>query len=172
MPKPKITLFVDIVSPFAYIGFYALQVGSSLPGHTVIFGSLCFFFEDLQHYSPCTSSFQTQQSRFFFQWALPSGGARQAYELIHRAANSNQNFPVFKQCEVTYVPIFLGGLFNLCGNTTPLSVKSEYPVSACRSSLIATPSRVRALVFCYLNSSSPCLILQLQVHGTKYVERY
>jgi hypothetical protein len=29
MPKPKITFYVDIVSPFAYIGFYALQVGIS-----------------------------------------------------------------------------------------------------------------------------------------------
>ena len=27
MAKPKVTLFVDIVSPFAYLGFYALQVG-------------------------------------------------------------------------------------------------------------------------------------------------
>jgi hypothetical protein len=26
MSKPKITLYVDIVSPFAYFGFYALQV--------------------------------------------------------------------------------------------------------------------------------------------------
>ena len=26
MARPKITLFVDIVSPFAYIGFYALRV--------------------------------------------------------------------------------------------------------------------------------------------------
>lgn len=26
MGKPKITLFVDIVSPFAYIGYYALRV--------------------------------------------------------------------------------------------------------------------------------------------------
>lgn len=29
MSRPKITLFVDIVSPFAYIGFYALQVRQS-----------------------------------------------------------------------------------------------------------------------------------------------
>jgi len=26
MAKPKITLFVDIVSPFAYMGFHALRV--------------------------------------------------------------------------------------------------------------------------------------------------
>ena len=28
MGRPKITLFVDIVSPFAYLGFYALKVSS------------------------------------------------------------------------------------------------------------------------------------------------
>ncbi|KAF2474735.1 thioredoxin-like protein [Lindgomyces ingoldianus] len=60
MSKPKITLFVDIVSPFAYIGFYALQ-----------------------------------------------------------------NFPVFKQCEITYIPIFLGGLMKRCGNAPPLQVKNK-----------------------------------------------
>jgi len=27
MAKPRVTLFVDIISPFAYLGFYALQVG-------------------------------------------------------------------------------------------------------------------------------------------------
>ncbi|KAF2657368.1 HCCA isomerase/glutathione S-transferase kappa [Lophiostoma macrostomum CBS 122681] len=60
MSKPKITLYVDIVSPFAYIAFYALQ-----------------------------------------------------------------NFPVFRQCDVTYVPIFLGGLMKQCGNTPPLQVKNK-----------------------------------------------
>ncbi|KAF1998024.1 HCCA isomerase/glutathione S-transferase kappa [Amniculicola lignicola CBS 123094] len=60
MAKPKITLYVDIVSPFAYIAFYALQ-----------------------------------------------------------------NFPVFKQCEITYIPILLGGLMKQCGNTPPLQVKNK-----------------------------------------------
>ncbi|KAF2499177.1 HCCA isomerase/glutathione S-transferase kappa [Lophium mytilinum] len=60
MAKPKITLYVDIVSPFAYLGFYALQ-----------------------------------------------------------------NFPVFKQCEITYIPIFLGGLMKACGNTAPINVKNK-----------------------------------------------
>jgi len=36
-----------------------------------------------------------------------------------------QNFPVFKQCEVTYVPIFLGGLMKMCGNTAPINIKSQ-----------------------------------------------
>ena len=30
MAKPKITLFVDIVSPFAYMAFYALEVSDVL----------------------------------------------------------------------------------------------------------------------------------------------
>ncbi|KAF2255428.1 thioredoxin-like protein [Trematosphaeria pertusa] len=60
MTKPKVTLFVDIVSPFAYLGFYALQ-----------------------------------------------------------------NFSVFKQCEITYIPVFLGGLMKACGNTPPLAIKNK-----------------------------------------------
>ncbi|OCK77211.1 HCCA isomerase/glutathione S-transferase kappa [Lepidopterella palustris CBS 459.81] len=60
MAKSKITLYVDIVSPFAYLGFYALQ-----------------------------------------------------------------NFPVFKQCEITYIPILLGGLMKACGNTPPLQIKNK-----------------------------------------------
>ncbi|KAF2454827.1 thioredoxin-like protein [Lineolata rhizophorae] len=60
MATPKITLYFDIVSPFAYMAFYALR-----------------------------------------------------------------NFPVFSQCEITYVPIFLGGLFRTCGNTTPIEIKNK-----------------------------------------------
>lgn len=60
MAKPKVTLFVDIASPFAYLGFYALQ-----------------------------------------------------------------NFSIFKQCEVTFVPILLGGLMKACGNTPPLHIKNK-----------------------------------------------
>ncbi|TID27817.1 HCCA isomerase/glutathione S-transferase kappa [Venturia nashicola] len=60
MSKPSITLFVDTVSPFAYLAYYALR-----------------------------------------------------------------NFPVFKQCEITYVPILLGGLMKLCNNTPPLEIKNK-----------------------------------------------
>ena len=38
MSKGKITLFIDIVSPFAYIAFYALQVSAWLAGRC---GSSC-----------------------------------------------------------------------------------------------------------------------------------
>ncbi|KAF2710557.1 thioredoxin-like protein [Pleomassaria siparia CBS 279.74] len=60
MSKPKITLYVDVVSPFCYMGFYALQ-----------------------------------------------------------------NFPVFQQCDITYVPIFLGGLMKACNNVAPISIKNK-----------------------------------------------
>ncbi|KAF2831918.1 thioredoxin-like protein [Ophiobolus disseminans] len=60
MPQPKIKLYVDIISPFGYIGFHLLQ-----------------------------------------------------------------NSPVFKQCEITYTPILLGGLMKACGNTPPLNIKNK-----------------------------------------------
>ena len=35
-----------------------------------------------------------------------------------------QNSKAFKQVEVQYVPILLGGLMKVCGNTPPLKIKS------------------------------------------------
>ncbi|GLI78936.1 hypothetical protein PoHVEF18_007258 [Penicillium ochrochloron] len=60
MAPPKITLYFDIVSPFAYIAFHILR-----------------------------------------------------------------NSPTFAKCEVTYVPILLGGLINLCDNKAPISIKNK-----------------------------------------------
>ncbi|KAH8906514.1 HCCA isomerase/glutathione S-transferase kappa [Coniochaeta sp. PMI_546] len=60
MPSPKITLFVDIVSPFAYEAYHILR-----------------------------------------------------------------NDPTFKKCEITYVPIFLGGLMKTCNNTAPILIKNK-----------------------------------------------
>ncbi|EPS30669.1 hypothetical protein PDE_05621 [Penicillium oxalicum 114-2] len=60
MAPPKVTLYVDIVSPFAYIAFHVLK-----------------------------------------------------------------NSSTFAKCEVTYVPIFLGGLFQQCGNLPPLNIKNK-----------------------------------------------
>ncbi|KAH6612469.1 thioredoxin-like protein [Boeremia exigua] len=60
MAQSKITLYVDIVSPFAYIAFYVLK-----------------------------------------------------------------NSPAFKQCDIKYVPILLGGLMNTCGNTPPIAIKNK-----------------------------------------------
>ncbi|KAJ5543232.1 hypothetical protein N7535_005662 [Penicillium sp. DV-2018c] len=60
MPAPKITLYVDIISPFAYIGFHVLQ-----------------------------------------------------------------NSPAFSKCDITYIPILLGGLMNACGNSPPINIKNK-----------------------------------------------
>ncbi|KAK9847576.1 HCCA isomerase/glutathione S-transferase kappa [Penicillium brevicompactum] len=60
MAPPKITFYVDIVSPFAYIAFHVLR-----------------------------------------------------------------NSPAFANCEVTYVPIFLGGLMQACGNNPPINIKNK-----------------------------------------------
>ncbi|KAK4130884.1 HCCA isomerase/glutathione S-transferase kappa [Trichocladium antarcticum] len=60
MARPKITLYVDTVSPFAYEAYYLLR-----------------------------------------------------------------HDEVFKGCDVTYVPIFLGGLMHKCGNTAPIKIKNK-----------------------------------------------
>ncbi|KAJ5810297.1 2-hydroxychromene-2-carboxylate isomerase [Penicillium pulvis] len=60
MAVPKITLYVDIVSPFAYIAFHVLKKS-----------------------------------------------------------------PTFAKCNVTYVPIFLGGLMHACNNTAPINIKNK-----------------------------------------------
>ncbi|KAJ6151630.1 hypothetical protein N7470_007227 [Penicillium chermesinum] len=60
MAVPKITVYLDLVSPFAYIAFHILR-----------------------------------------------------------------NSPTFAKCEIEYVPIFLGGLMQTCGNTPPIAVKNK-----------------------------------------------
>ncbi|KAJ5778208.1 thioredoxin-like protein [Penicillium odoratum] len=60
MAVPKITLYVDVVSPFAYIAFHILK-----------------------------------------------------------------NSPTFAKCNVTYVPIFLGGLMHACSNIAPINIKNK-----------------------------------------------
>ncbi|KAL4890955.1 thioredoxin-like protein [Aspergillus ambiguus] len=60
MSVPRVTLYLDIVSPFGYIAFHILR-----------------------------------------------------------------NSPVFAKCNINYVPIFLGGLVNACGNTPPIKIKNK-----------------------------------------------
>ncbi|EGS23602.1 uncharacterized protein CTHT_0002970 [Thermochaetoides thermophila DSM 1495] len=60
MARPKITLYVDTVSPFAYQAYYILR-----------------------------------------------------------------NDPIFKNVDITYIPIFLGGLMHKCGNTAPIKIKNK-----------------------------------------------
>ncbi|KAL8679651.1 MAG: hypothetical protein Q9224_007015, partial [Gallowayella concinna] len=35
--------------------------------------------------------------------------------------------PVFANCEITYVPVFLGGIIKACGNTPPIHIKNKGP---------------------------------------------
>jgi len=60
MARPKLTLFLDVVSPFAYIAYHITR-----------------------------------------------------------------HSPIFKQCEVSYVPILLGAVMKECGNTPPIEIKSK-----------------------------------------------
>ncbi|EKD12264.1 uncharacterized protein L3040_000266 [Drepanopeziza brunnea f. sp. 'multigermtubi'] len=59
-PRPKLTLYIDTVSPFAYIAYHVLR-----------------------------------------------------------------NDPVFKECEITYIPVFLGGIMKACNNVPPISIKNK-----------------------------------------------
>ncbi|KAJ0419307.1 thioredoxin-like protein [Aspergillus carlsbadensis] len=60
MAAPKITLYYDIVSPFAHIAFHILR-----------------------------------------------------------------NSPTFSKCDLTFIPVFLGGLMSTCGNTPPIRIKNK-----------------------------------------------
>ncbi|KAI0014812.1 HCCA isomerase/glutathione S-transferase kappa [Xylariomycetidae sp. FL0641] len=44
-----------------------------------------------------------------------------AYEAYHILRHD----PVFRDVQVTYVPIFLGGLMKMCGNTAPMRIKNK-----------------------------------------------
>ncbi|PNS20527.1 2-hydroxychromene-2-carboxylate isomerase [Sphaceloma murrayae] len=60
MARPKLTLYLDVVSPFGYLAFH----------------------------------------------------------VIH-------NSPIFKSCDVKYVPILLGGVMKACANTPPIKIKNK-----------------------------------------------
>ena len=60
MPRPKLTLFLDIVSPFSYMAFHATQ-----------------------------------------------------------------HLRLFQQCDITYIPIFLGGVMKACDNRPPTTIKNK-----------------------------------------------
>ncbi|ERF71667.1 hypothetical protein EPUS_00656 [Endocarpon pusillum Z07020] len=60
MATPKITLYLDVVSPFGYLAYYVLR-----------------------------------------------------------------HSPIFRPCEIEYVPVFLGGLMKACNNRPPLEIKNK-----------------------------------------------
>jgi len=49
-----------------------------------------------------------------------------------------QNSPVFQGCEMEYVPIFLGGLMKMCGNTPPLYIKSRFTTRVMQNTIHAS----------------------------------
>ncbi|KAJ4307082.1 hypothetical protein N0V88_000458 [Collariella sp. IMI 366227] len=88
MARPKITLYVDTVSPFGYIAYYLLR---------------------------------------------------------HEEA--------FKACDITYVPILLGGLMNKCGNTPPLKIKILNPHHPNPPARLPAPTLPIMRVLCAVEAS-------------------
>lgn len=60
--------------------------------------------------------------------------------------NSAQNDPVFSKCEITYIPMFLGGVMKACGNIAPINIKSEL------LPLVLPSSLAQCHVSCYLST--------------------
>jgi hypothetical protein len=102
MARPKLTLFLDVVSPFGYMAFYMTRVRT-------FDGSCCFRYL----ISPwlvldgvsCTKELHVRD-RSEIQCICV--GATTVLRLDHDIAsyssdNSLQNSPVFKQCDITYV---------------------------------------------------------------------
>lgn len=113
MAQSNITLYVDIVSPFAYIAFYILKVRVTSLSIIALFGA----FVSAASSDTVNLCSQDQHSPY-------------ADHLSTKMKTNRlmQNSPAFKQCEIKYVPIFLGGLMNACGNTPPIAIKSEFDV--------------------------------------------
>lgn len=76
MARPSITLYYDLVSPFAYIAYYLLRVSPPNPPHP--------------SHSP-----------------------------------TPQHSPTFKDIDITYIPVFLGGIMQATGNRPPLAVPEK-----------------------------------------------
>jgi hypothetical protein len=108
MGRPRITLYLDTVSPFGYIAYHILKVSPLI----------------------------TDAHR---------------WERLKRPTNmipTVKNNPVFANCDVTYVPVFLGGIMTMCNNPPPVNIKSMihppsllFPSRSVASSLTLTPSR-------------------------------
>jgi hypothetical protein len=106
MAGPKLTLYVDTVSPFSYEAYYILRVSTR---HTFLDAAM------LLNNGLCLNpGWKREDSRFL--------GRCVDNRLIH---SSLQNDPVFKKCEITYIPIFLGGVMKACGNTPPINIRSR-----------------------------------------------
>lgn len=91
MAPPKITLYVDAVSPFGYVVYHVFRV--SLPQLQVQDDD-----ETTIHMS-CPRKSETNYAA--------------------------KNEPIFKNVDITYVPVFLGGIMKACNNTPPIQIKSK-----------------------------------------------
>ncbi|GKZ31932.1 hypothetical protein AbraIFM66950_000912 [Aspergillus brasiliensis] len=47
------------------------------------------------------------------------------HETSSQHSNIQKNSPVFAKCNITYIPIFQGGLMHACGNTPPANIKNK-----------------------------------------------
>lgn len=61
----------------------------------------------------------------FWLYRFPCPESRCAWRISIPELTDLKNSPVFAKCNVNYVPIFLGGLMNACGNTPPIKIKSK-----------------------------------------------
>lgn len=96
MSPPKLKLYVDVVSPFGYIAYWVLRVRLSYP-------------------------FLPEQ----FLLAIGISTMNLSVEKTNLTDHCQQHDPVFAKCEITYVPMFLGGVMKACNNTPPINIKSE-----------------------------------------------
>jgi hypothetical protein len=102
MAGPKLTLYVDTVSPFSYEAYYILRVSS---GHA---SSLGLSRTSVRGYV------QTHIGSELFETTLRELQLSELNRTLIRFRL--QNDPVFQKCEITYVPIFLGGVMKACGS--------------------------------------------------------
>lgn len=79
MAKPKLTLYFDMHSPFAYLAFHLFRVCRGV------------------------SPFRSPEA----------------------ADRHQQTSPIFRSCEITYVPILLVGLIHEIGGGAPWGIKSR-----------------------------------------------
>ena len=56
-----------------------------------------------------------------------------------------QHDAIFAKCDITYVPILLGGVMKSCGNVAPLAIKSKLdPTKSCRTAFFTLESALTA----------------------------
>ncbi|KAL8968232.1 MAG: hypothetical protein Q9183_002561 [Haloplaca sp. 2 TL-2023] len=111
--KPNLILYVDIVSPFAYLAYYVIRVSPLSTAENII----CIIY--LEH--SVVVSFQLSP-------ILPD--RLLCPSVLVCSQRDTQHSPVFAQCSVDYVPVFLGGIIKAVGTTPPINIKNKGPYTA------------------------------------------